>query len=106
MTPIIRPPFDQYAHDKVRDTSSIGSYRFLMPRKHCTDREQAELTGYLCLYLLTEEAEYLRGGLASVNWDIEEMKRAEERIVGEKLLKIKYSTVLPASGEHGLEGNF
>ena len=63
--------------------------------------DEAELTGSLALYLATSRADYLRGSLASVNWDVGEME-AEKQKIEEGLLKIKWVTALPCSGGQGL----
>lgn len=63
--------------------------------------DEAELTGSLALYLATSRADYLRGSLTSINWDVEEMEAAKERIE-HGLLKIKWVASLPCSGGEGL----
>lgn len=63
--------------------------------------DEAELTGSLAVYLATSRADYLRGSLTSINWDVEEMEAAKERIE-QGLLKIKWVAPLPCSGGEGL----
>ena len=65
-------------------------------------KDHAELTGMLALYLASPQGDYLKGMVASVNWDVKEMEANKERIVQEELLKIKWVPVLPASGGKGL----
>lgn len=73
------PEFNKYAHD------------------------DADLTGWLCLYLCSPRADYLKGGLASVNWDIDEMEAHKDEIVQHRSLDIKWVPILPASGGSGLQ---
>lgn len=72
-------PFEAYGHDHV------------------------DLTGMVSLYLSMPRADYLKGGLASVNWDVEEMEANKDRITKENTLKLKWIPILPASGGHGLD---
>ena len=37
-------------------------------------QDQPEQTGALALYLASSRADYLKGSLTSVNWDLEEME--------------------------------
>jgi hypothetical protein len=63
-------------------------------------KDEAEQTGCLALYLASSRADYLKGSLTSVNWDLEEMEERKADI--EKgLLKIKWVPILPASGGTG-----
>lgn len=64
-------------------------------------KDKPEQTGAVALYLASPQAEYLRGSLTSVNWDIHELEEHKEEI--EKgLLKIKYIPILPSQGGSGL----
>ena len=63
-------------------------------------KDEAELTGAMCLYLASPRAEYLRNSLMSVNWDPEEME-ARQKEIEDGLLKIKWVPVLPCSGGTG-----
>lgn len=65
--------------------------------------DHIDLTGMVSLYLSTPRADYLKGGLVSVNWDVEEMEAHQDRINKDNLLKIKWIPVLPASGGQGLD---
>jgi hypothetical protein len=63
-------------------------------------KDEAEMTGALSLYLVSSRADYLKGSLTSVNWDLGEMEEKKEDIEkGE--LKIKWVPVLPTSGGIG-----
>ncbi|KAH9860623.1 hypothetical protein J1614_011954 [Plenodomus biglobosus] len=61
------------------------------------------LPGGLTLFLCTERAEWLRGNVISVNWDIEEMEAHREEIVGKKLLKLKFTGAKFGKGGHPWE---
>ena len=50
-------------------------------------KDKATLTGGLTLYLQKPEADFLRGGFISANWDVKEMEEHREEIVEKKLLK-------------------
>ncbi|KAI1356051.1 NAD(P)-binding protein [Xylaria sp. FL0043] len=49
-------------------------------------KDSAALSGSWTLFLSTPRAEWMRGGILSVNWDIEEMEAHKDQIVGENLL--------------------
>jgi NAD(P)-dependent dehydrogenase (short-subunit alcohol dehydrogenase family) len=49
-------------------------------------KDTAALSGSWTLFLSTPRAEWLRGSIVSVNWDIEEMEAHKDQIVDEKLL--------------------
>ncbi|KAJ4352217.1 uncharacterized protein N0V89_007564 [Didymosphaeria variabile] len=51
-------------------------------------KDQPELTGAFTLYLLKPEADVLRGGYVSVNWDVEEIRKHAEEIKEGKLLRL------------------
>ncbi|KAF1838655.1 NAD(P)-binding protein [Decorospora gaudefroyi] len=61
-----------------------------MPPKQYLDfaRDDPMLTGGLSLFLCTERAEWLRGSVVSVNWDIEEMEEHKTEILEEGLTKL------------------
>ncbi|ORX98767.1 hypothetical protein BCR34DRAFT_576965 [Clohesyomyces aquaticus] len=63
-------------------------------------KDQAELSGALALYLASSRADYLKGSMTSINYDIGEMEEHKEEI--EKgLLKIKWISPLPINGGSG-----
>jgi hypothetical protein len=64
-------------------------------------KDSAELTGALTLYLASERGEYLRGQLASINWDVGELEEHKEAI-SKGLLKISNIPTLPVNGGSGL----
>ena len=45
----------------------------------------------------------MRGGLTSVNWDVDELEKHAERIQKEGLTKMSWVSSLPLSGGAGLE---
>ncbi|KAF2679931.1 NAD(P)-binding protein [Lentithecium fluviatile CBS 122367] len=53
-------------------------------------KDKQELTAAMTLYLQKPEAEFLRGGFMSVNWDVEQMERHREEIVEGKLLRLGF----------------
>lgn len=66
-------------------------------------RDHADLTGMVALYLSTPRADYLKGSLTSINWDVQEMEAHQDQILKDNLLKIKWIPVLPCSGGQGLD---
>ncbi|KAF4628853.1 hypothetical protein G7Y89_g9295 [Cudoniella acicularis] len=66
--------------------------------------DHAELTGMLALYLVQERADYLKGSMVGVNWDVEELEQHKERIEKEKLLQTSWLPILPWNGGKGLDG--
>lgn len=56
------------------------------------------LVSLLALYLVQAKADYLRGQLVNVIWDIEEMERCKEAIEKEKLLQVKWHPIIPIGG--------
>ncbi|KAK5194053.1 hypothetical protein LTR47_005356 [Exophiala xenobiotica] len=65
--------------------------------------DHVDLTGLLSLYLSESRADYLKGGLASVNWDVKEMEAHKDEIQKDKLLHLKWVPILPVSGGKGLQ---
>jgi hypothetical protein len=53
-------------------------------------KDKQALTAGLTLWLQKEEADFLRGGFVSVNWDVDELKKHKEDIVEGKLLKLAF----------------
>lgn len=65
--------------------------------------DHVDMTGMLALYLATPKAEFLRGGLTSVNWDIEETEAHKDEILKGRLLDLKWVQILPAGGGKGFD---
>ncbi|KAI9699909.1 MAG: hypothetical protein M1820_006971 [Bogoriella megaspora] len=63
-------------------------------------KDEAEQTGALALYLASSRADYLKGSLTSVNWDLAEMEARRDEIE-HGMLKIKWVPILPVSGGSG-----
>ncbi|KAI9640760.1 hypothetical protein NHQ30_011069 [Ciborinia camelliae] len=66
--------------------------------------DHVELTGMLALYLTQERADYLKGGMVGVNWDVEEMEEYKEEIINQKVLQTSWLPILPINGGKGLAG--
>jgi hypothetical protein len=64
--------------------------------------DHADLTGMLSLYLAQPQADYLRGSMVSVNWDVEELEAHKDEISGKGLLKTSWLPILPVGGGKGL----
>ena len=64
--------------------------------------DHVDLTGMLSLYLAQDRANYLKGSLVSVNWDVEELEEHKEEILAKGLLKISWLPVLPVGGGKGI----
>lgn len=64
--------------------------------------DHADLTGMLALYLSQPRADYLKGCMVAVNWDVEEMEAKKEEILEKKLLRLSWLPVLPFCGGRGL----
>jgi hypothetical protein len=64
-------------------------------------KDKAEQTGGLALYLAQERADYLKGSLTSINWDIEEMEAHKKEIEEDKILQTKWVPILPCNGGSG-----
>jgi len=52
--------------------------------------DDGRLTGGLSLYLSTPKADYLKGGLCSVNWDVREMEAHKKEITEKGLVKLAF----------------
>lgn len=61
------------------------------------------LPGGLTLLLCTERAEWLRGNVVSVNWDLEEMEAHKDEILRNKLLKLAFTRAEFQKGGHPWE---
>jgi hypothetical protein len=65
-------------------------------------QDHADLTGMLALYLAQPRADYLKGGMVGVNWDVDEMEKHKEEIESKKLVLTSWLPVLPFNGGSGL----
>jgi len=66
--------------------------------------DHADLTGMLALYLVQPRADYLKGSMVGVNWDVEEMEKYKDEIESKGLLKTSWLPILPFNGGSGLAG--
>lgn len=60
--------------------------------------DHVELTGMLALYLVQERADFLKGSMVGVNWDVEELEEYKKEIVEKKLLQTTWMPVYPVGG--------
>lgn len=65
-------------------------------------QDDAELTGSLCLYLAQPRADFLKGSLVSINWDVDEIESHKDEIQSKNMLRTTWIPVLPCCGGHGL----
>ncbi|KAF2740960.1 hypothetical protein EJ04DRAFT_547944 [Polyplosphaeria fusca] len=59
--------------------------------------------GVWTLFLSTERAEFLKGGILNVNWDVEEMEQHKEEIVGKGLLQLAFVKAQLSPAGHPFE---
>jgi hypothetical protein len=64
--------------------------------------DHVDLTGSLALYLAQPRADYLKGSIVSVNWNIDELEKHKEEIMSHKLLQTSWLPILPINGGTGL----
>jgi hypothetical protein len=65
-------------------------------------KDHVDLTGLQALYLAQPRADYLKGLMVGVNWDLEVMEEHKEEIVEKKLLRHSWIPTLPYFGGGGL----
>jgi len=58
-----------------------------------TNTAAVDLSGHFCLWLVSSEADFLRGKFVWVNWDIDELKARKEEILSTDLLEMKLGGV-------------
>ncbi|KAI1174694.1 NAD(P)-binding protein [Nemania sp. FL0916] len=63
-------------------------------------RDDPMLTGGMSLFLCTDRADWLRGGIMSVNWDIQEMEDHKEEILREGRNKLSFVNAQLGKGGH------
>ncbi len=64
--------------------------------------DSAELTGMLALYLAQPRADFLKGSMVGVNWDIEELEEHKDEIIKGNLFQTSWLPILPFNGGKGL----
>ncbi|KAI9056235.1 hypothetical protein LZ554_001163 [Drepanopeziza brunnea f. sp. 'monogermtubi'] len=65
-------------------------------------KDHVDLTGMLALYLVQPRADYLKGSMVSVNWDVDELEQHKEEILEKKVLHTSWLPILPLCGGKGL----
>jgi len=65
-------------------------------------RDHVDLVGMLALYLVQPRADFLKGSMVGVNWDVEELEQHKEEIVSKKALQTSWLPILPFNGGKGL----
>lgn len=65
-------------------------------------KDHVELTGMLALYLAQPRADFLKGSMVSVNWDVDELEQHKQEILEKKALQASWMPVLPLNGGKGL----
>ncbi|KAI6717209.1 hypothetical protein JHW43_000384 [Diplocarpon mali] len=65
-------------------------------------KDHIDLTGMLALYLAQPRADFLKGSMISVNWDVDELEQHKVEIVEKKALQTSWMSILPFSGGKGL----
>jgi hypothetical protein len=68
-------------------------------------QDHVDLTGMLALYLSQPRADFLKGSIVSVNWDVEELEQYKKEIEEKKVLQTSYLPILPYEGGKGLGGS-
>lgn len=65
--------------------------------------DHEDLTGIVSLWLLQQRADFMRGRIMSVNWDVEELESHSKMIEEQNMLKLSWVPSLPISGGKRLE---
>ncbi|KAK2626447.1 hypothetical protein QTJ16_003622 [Diplocarpon rosae] len=95
----------QLEHPKLRVFTTIpGIVLTDMPSEQFIPyaKDHIDLTGMLALYLVQPRADFLRGGMISVNWDVDELEQHKDEIVEKKVLQTSWLPILPFCGGKGL----
>lgn len=65
-------------------------------------KDHVDLVGMLALYLVQPRADFLKGGMVGVNWDVDELEEHKDEIVKDNLLQTSWLPILPFNGGKGL----
>jgi len=65
-------------------------------------KDHEDLTGMLALYLAQPRADFLKGSMVGVNWDVDELEQHKDEIVAGKLFQTSWLPILPFNGGKGL----
>lgn len=68
-------------------------------RPFCEDH--VDLTGMLSLWLTQTRADFLKGQMVSVNWDVDELEQRAKEIQDRQPLKLSWCPILPIEGGAG-----
>ena len=71
---------------------------FITPEFKFLAKDHADLTGLLALWLAQSKADFMRGRVVSVNWDVEELEIHKDEIEKNNALKIEWCLGLPING--------
>jgi len=64
--------------------------------------DHEDLTGLQALYLAQPRADYLKGSMVGVNWDVEELEQHKAEIIEKKPFQTSWLPILPFNGGKGL----
>lgn len=101
--------FMEFLHAEQRDVRCFSVFPGLvateMPPREYLDfaKDDPMLTGGLSLFLATGRAEWLRGGVVSVNWDFEEMEAHKEEVLEKGLVRLGFTGARFGKGGHPWE---
>ncbi|KAL9638220.1 MAG: hypothetical protein Q9164_001697 [Protoblastenia rupestris] len=76
---------------------------FITPEFKFLAKDHADLTGLLALWLAQPKADFMRGRVVSVNWDVEELEIHKNEIEKDNALKIEWCLGLPINGGKRLD---
>ena len=63
-------------------------------------KDHADLTGMLALYLVQPRADFLKGSMVSVNWDVEELEASWNEIEGSRELTLALKGFMESTRKH------
>ncbi|KAN0119209.1 NAD(P)-binding protein [Hyaloscypha variabilis] len=64
--------------------------------------DHEDLTGMLALYLAQPRADFLKGSMVGVNWDVDELEQHKDEIIAKKPFQTSWLPILPFNGGKGL----
>lgn len=67
-------------------------------------KDHADLTGMQALWLVQPRADFLKGGMVGVNWNVEELEKFKDVIVEKKMVWTSWLPALPVAGGKGVQG--
>lgn len=63
--------------------------------------DHEDMTGLVALWLVQPRADFMRGRLVQVNWDLAELESRKDEVVQRDMLKIASVPALPVNGGKG-----